>query len=86
MRVKLPPRPSLKNGRMRRLLRGQICDRSGCRNSRLRRILGRIQGLTFCRSVGVTIRRKQIVIKKLLAKFPQWGVAIVDGVLVKREE
>ncbi|MHC5860978.1 hypothetical protein [Nostoc sp.] len=24
----------------------------------------------------------QIVIKKLLAKFPQWGVAIVDGVLV----
>ena len=23
-----------------------------------------------------------IVIKKLLAKFPQWGVAIVDGVLV----
>ncbi|MHC5862087.1 hypothetical protein [Nostoc sp.] len=25
----------------------------------------------------------QIVIKKLLAKFPQWGIAIVDGVLVK---
>ncbi|MDZ7955338.1 hypothetical protein [Nostoc sp. DedQUE09] len=25
----------------------------------------------------------QIVIKKLLAKFPQWGVAIVDGVLVR---
>ncbi|WP_242056118.1 hypothetical protein [Nostoc flagelliforme] len=25
----------------------------------------------------------QIVIKKLLAKFLQWGVAIVDGVLVK---
>ncbi|WP_199345110.1 hypothetical protein [Nostoc foliaceum] len=24
----------------------------------------------------------QIVIKKLLAKFPQWGIAIVDGVLV----
>ncbi|MHC0068960.1 hypothetical protein ACWATR_39875 [Nostoc sp. UIC 10890] len=24
----------------------------------------------------------QIVIKKLLVKFPQWGVAIVDGVLV----
>jgi hypothetical protein len=31
------------------------------------------------------IRRKQIVIKKLLAKFPQWGVAIVDGVLVETE-
>ncbi|WP_230967946.1 hypothetical protein [Nostoc sp. WHI] len=28
----------------------------------------------------------QIVIKKLLAKFPQWGVAIVDGVLVKWDE
>jgi hypothetical protein len=28
----------------------------------------------------------QIVIKKLLAKFPQWGVAIVDGVLVKWNE
>ncbi|MBN3908314.1 MAG: hypothetical protein HWQ35_17765 [Nostoc sp. NMS1] len=28
----------------------------------------------------------QIVIKKLMAKFPQWGVAIVDGVLVKWEE
>lgn len=28
----------------------------------------------------------QIVIKKLLAKFPQWGIAIVDGLLVKRSE
>ncbi|AUB43567.1 Methyl-accepting chemotaxis protein (plasmid) [Nostoc flagelliforme CCNUN1] len=25
------------------------------------------------------IPRKQIVIKKLLVKFPQWGVACVDG-------
>ncbi|WP_242055970.1 hypothetical protein [Nostoc flagelliforme] len=25
----------------------------------------------------------QIVIKKLLAKYSQWGIAIVDGVLVK---
>jgi hypothetical protein len=24
----------------------------------------------------------QIVIKKLLAKFPQWGIACADGVLV----
>ncbi|MFS0519423.1 hypothetical protein ACEYW6_32665 [Nostoc sp. UIC 10607] len=23
----------------------------------------------------------QIVIKKLLAKFPQWGIAVVDGVI-----
>jgi hypothetical protein len=28
----------------------------------------------------------QIVIKKLLAKFPQWGIAIVNGVLRDREE
>ncbi|MBD6620532.1 hypothetical protein FNW02_33340 [Komarekiella sp. 'clone 1'] len=28
----------------------------------------------------------QIVIKKLLAKFPQWGIACVDGVLVDWEE
>ncbi|WP_226890025.1 hypothetical protein [Nostoc sp. MG11] len=28
----------------------------------------------------------QIVIKKLLAKFPQWGIACVDGVLVNWEE
>lgn len=28
----------------------------------------------------------QIVIKKLLAKFPQWGIACVDGVLVKWDE
>ncbi|WP_375496116.1 hypothetical protein [uncultured Nostoc sp.] len=28
----------------------------------------------------------QIVIKKLLVKFPQWGVAVVDGVLVKWNE
>ncbi|WP_256875162.1 hypothetical protein [Nostoc sp. C052] len=28
----------------------------------------------------------QIVIKKLLANFPQWGIAIVDGVLVDWEK
>ncbi|MBD2536110.1 hypothetical protein H6G97_45070 [Nostoc flagelliforme FACHB-838] len=28
----------------------------------------------------------QIVIKKLLVKFPQWGIAVVDGVLVKWDE
>ncbi|AUB43679.1 Methyl-accepting chemotaxis protein (plasmid) [Nostoc flagelliforme CCNUN1] len=28
----------------------------------------------------------QIVIKKLLAKFPQWGIAIVDGELIEWEE
>ncbi|MHC5747814.1 MAG: hypothetical protein ACYTXT_39360 [Nostoc sp.] len=28
----------------------------------------------------------RIVIKKLLAKFPQWRIAIVDGVLVESNE
>ncbi|WP_375495276.1 hypothetical protein [uncultured Nostoc sp.] len=28
----------------------------------------------------------RIMIKKLLAKFPQWGVACIDGVLVKWNE
>jgi hypothetical protein len=28
----------------------------------------------------------QIVIKKLLAKFPQWGLVTADGVLVKCDE
>ncbi|WP_292851811.1 hypothetical protein [Nostoc sp. NMS8] len=28
----------------------------------------------------------QIVLKKLLAKFGQWGIAVVDGVLVDWEE
>ncbi len=51
----------------------------------LRRIRGRIRVLTFCKSVGTMIRRKQIVIKKLLVKCPQWGIAIVDGVLVDWE-
>ncbi|MHC5745812.1 MAG: hypothetical protein ACYTXT_28720 [Nostoc sp.] len=37
--------------------------------------------MSFCKSAGM-IPRKQIVIQKLLAKFPQWGIACVDGVLV----
>ena len=28
----------------------------------------------------------QIMIKKLLAKFPQWGIACIDGVLMDWEE
>ncbi|WP_254625623.1 hypothetical protein [Nostoc sp. TCL240-02] len=28
----------------------------------------------------------QIVIKKLLVKFPQWGIGCVDGELIEREE
>ncbi|MEA5627391.1 hypothetical protein [Nostoc sp. UHCC 0251] len=58
-------------------------DQSVCRNSRLRRIRGRIRVFTSCMNAGVTIWQKQIVIKKLLMKFGQWGITIVDGVLVK---
>ncbi|WP_242055881.1 hypothetical protein [Nostoc flagelliforme] len=52
----------------------------------LREIRGRIRSLTFCSHVGMMIPRKQIVVKKMLAKFPQWGIACVDGVLVDWEE
>ncbi|WP_242055234.1 hypothetical protein [Nostoc flagelliforme] len=52
----------------------------------LREIWGRIRSLTFCSHVGMMIPRKQIVVKKMLAKFPQWGIACVDGVLVDWEE
>ncbi|MEH1820080.1 MAG: hypothetical protein V7L31_13540 [Nostoc sp.] len=51
----------------------------------MQQIQGRIRALTFWLSVGMMIRRKQIVIKKLLAKYPQWGIACVDGVLVDWE-
>ncbi|MDZ7950708.1 hypothetical protein [Nostoc sp. DedQUE09] len=40
----------------------------------LQRIRGRIRGLNSCSRTGMTIRRKQIVVTKLVAKFPQWGV------------
>ncbi|MEA5605525.1 hypothetical protein [Nostoc sp. UHCC 0252] len=54
---------------------------SGVLRSKLRRIWGIIRGLSTCSPAG----KMQIVIKKLLAKFPQWGIAIVDGMLVKWE-
>ncbi|MHC5755614.1 hypothetical protein [Nostoc sp. JL23] len=50
---------------------------------KLRRIRSKIRGLTFCKSAGMMIPRKQIAIKKLVTKFGQWGITIVDGVLVK---
>ena len=43
-------------------------------------------GFDFLQDAGMMTLRKQIVIKKLLAKFPQWGVVIVDGVLVDWEK
>ncbi|MEH2308078.1 hypothetical protein [Nostoc sp.] len=41
------------------------------------------QGFDFLQECWNDDPAFQIVIKKLLAKFPQWGVACVDGVLMK---
>jgi hypothetical protein len=32
------------------------------------------------------IQRKQIMIKKLLAKFSQWGIGCIEGALMKWNE
>ncbi|AUB41756.1 hypothetical protein COO91_07823 [Nostoc flagelliforme CCNUN1] len=32
------------------------------------------------------MRRLQIVVKKLLMKFPQWGIACLEGVLIDWNE
>ncbi|MBW4430180.1 MAG: hypothetical protein KME50_39110 [Nostoc desertorum CM1-VF14] len=46
---------------------------------------GQNPGFDFLLSCWSDNPALQIVIKKLLAKFPQWGIAIVDGVLVDWE-
>ncbi|MGJ5629885.1 hypothetical protein [Nostoc sp. CALU 1950] len=45
-------------------------------------LVGENPGFDFLQECWKDDPALQIVIKKLLAKFPQWGVAIVDGVLV----
>ncbi|MBN3906736.1 MAG: hypothetical protein HWQ35_09300 [Nostoc sp. NMS1] len=47
---------------------------------------GENPGFSFLQECWSDDPALQIVIKKLLVKFPQWGIAIVDGVLVKRED
>ncbi|MBW4457693.1 MAG: hypothetical protein KME55_36465 [Nostoc indistinguendum CM1-VF10] len=47
---------------------------------------GENPGFDFLRECWNDDPALQIVIKKLLVKFPQWGIAIVDGVLVKSDE
>ncbi|MEH1919510.1 hypothetical protein [Nostoc sp.] len=42
--------------------------------------------MTSCSRAGMMTLRKQIVIKKLLAKYPQWGLVTADEVLVKCDE
>ncbi|MFS0519335.1 hypothetical protein ACEYW6_32210 [Nostoc sp. UIC 10607] len=44
---------------------------------------GQNPGLEFLHECWNDDPALQIVIKKLLAKFPQWGIAIVDGVLIE---
>ncbi|MBE8971399.1 hypothetical protein IQ277_35990 [Nostocales cyanobacterium LEGE 12452] len=39
------------------------------------------QGLDFLQKCWEDDPALQIVIKKSLVKFPQWGIAVVDGVL-----
>ncbi|WP_375496484.1 hypothetical protein [uncultured Nostoc sp.] len=48
-------------------------------------LVGENPGFDFLLSCWNDDPALQIVIKKLLAKFPQWGIAIVDGVLVDWE-
>ncbi len=45
-------------------------------------LVGENPGFDFLQQCWNDDPALQIVIKKLLAKFPQWGIAIVDGVLV----
>ncbi|NEU84255.1 hypothetical protein G1O98_36025 [Nostoc sp. UIC10630] len=45
--------------------------------------LGENPGFEFLQECCNDDPALQIVIKKLLVKYPQWGIEIVDGVLVK---
>ncbi|MBC1280477.1 hypothetical protein GNF10_32195 [Nostoc sp. UCD121] len=48
-------------------------------------LVGENPGFDFLQECWNDDPALQIVIKKLLAKFPQWGIACVDGVLMKWE-
>ncbi|WP_242055695.1 hypothetical protein [Nostoc flagelliforme] len=79
-----PPHPCqiLKNGHMRRLL--LLSNMRPVRREKLNRAAnsGDNPGFDFLQECWNDDPALQIVIKKLLVKFPQWGIAIVDGVLV----
>ncbi|ODH01486.1 hypothetical protein A4S05_28660 [Nostoc sp. KVJ20] len=49
-------------------------------------LVGENPGFDFLQQCWNDDPALQIAIKKLVAKFPQWGIAIVDGVLVKWNE
>jgi hypothetical protein len=68
-----------------------IVARANVRPERMQKLkvaanLGQNPGFDFLQECCHDDPALQIVIKKLLAKFPQWGIAIVDGVLVKCDE
>lgn len=65
-----------------------IVARSNMRPERMQKLKvagnsGENPGFEFLQECWNDDPALQIVIKKLVAKFPQWGIAIVDGVLVK---
>ncbi|WP_230967782.1 hypothetical protein [Nostoc sp. WHI] len=67
-----------------------IVTRSNLRPKRMQKLkvaanLGENPGFEYLQECWNNDPALVITIKKLLAKFPQWGVAIVDGVLVEWE-
>ncbi|MHC5897371.1 hypothetical protein [Nostoc sp.] len=81
-KVPQPQCQILKNGRVRLWLLGQKQDLCGCRNSRVAANSGQNLGFDFLQDCWNDDRALVIVIKKLLVKYPQWGIACVDGELL----
>ncbi|MBD2510647.1 hypothetical protein H6G91_25810 [Nostoc muscorum FACHB-395] len=68
-----------------------IVARSNARPERMQKLKlaansGENAGFDFLQECWNDDPALQIVIKKLLAKYPQWGIAVVDGVLVDWED
>ncbi|MBD2534800.1 hypothetical protein H6G97_37230 [Nostoc flagelliforme FACHB-838] len=55
---------------------------AGCRNSCVAANSGQNSGFEYLQECWNNDPALQIVIKKLLVKFPQWGIGCVDGMLV----
>ncbi|WP_375493607.1 hypothetical protein [uncultured Nostoc sp.] len=65
-----------------------IVARASARPERMQKLkaaanLGQNPGFEFLQECWEDDPALQIVIKKLLTKFPQWRIAVVDGVLMK---
>ncbi|MEH2039402.1 hypothetical protein [Nostoc sp.] len=68
-----------------------IVARSNVRPERMQKLKvaansGQNPGFDFLQECWNDDPALQIVIKKVLVKFPQWGIAIVDGVLLEWNE